>query len=153
MITKLEKQVVKSTELIDKMISTYFINKLGKKEIKIINSLIDLGKFNFNKKVILFCELVQMSSFNAAKFKVYTKINNEVVLNNNLLNPNYLKSLNNYFPFLVNTYLTTEEALSLQQKITTAINLLIDDIVKLTKVHTEKPEIYYQKKVKNIFSC
>ncbi|HBK71548.1 MAG TPA: hypothetical protein DDZ39_07840 [Flavobacteriaceae bacterium] len=152
MITKLEKQVVKSTELIDKMITTYFIKKLGKKEIKIINSLIDLGKFDFNKKVILFCELVHMSSINSAKFKVYTKINNEVVLNDNLLNPNYLKSLNNYFPFLVNTYLSSEDVLSLQQKLTFAINLLIDDVVKLTKTHTENPEIYYQKKVKNIFS-
>ncbi len=152
MITKLEKQVVISTELIDKMISTFFINKLGEKEIKIINSLTDLGKFNFNHKVNLFCDLVHMSSINAAKFKVYTKINNEVVLNDNLLNPSYLKGLNNYFPFLVNTYLLTEDAFSIQQKLTFAINSLIDDVVKLTKVHTEKPEIYYQKKVKNIFS-
>jgi len=152
MITTLEKKVVNSTELIDKMISTFFINKLGKKEIKIINSLIDLGKFNFNQKVNLFCDLVHMSSINAAKFKVYTKINDEVVLNDNLLNPSYLKSLTNYFPFLVNTYLSTEEVLSLQQKITFSINLLIDDVVKLTKIHTEKSEIYYQKKVKNIFS-
>ncbi len=152
MVTELEKQVVKSTEIIDKMISTFFIKKLGKKEIKIINSLIDLGKFKFSQKVNLFCDLVHMSSINAAKFKVYTKINNEVVLNDNLLNPSYLKSLNNYFPFLVNTYLSTEDALSLQQKLSFAINLLIDDVVKLTKTHTEKPEIYYQKKVKNIFS-
>jgi len=152
MISKLEKKVVENTNIIEDIILKYFLKKLEVNEVNTINTLITNNKFTFSNKINLFCDLIHMSTIDVAKFKVYTKINNEVILNNDSLKSDYFKNLNTYYPFLINTYLATEDVISNQQKLTFAINLLIDDVVKLTKDYTEKPQTYFQKKVKNIFS-
>ncbi|GEM_PF-3005113 len=152
MISKLEKKVVENTNIIEDIILKYFLKKLEVNEVKTINTLIANNKFTFSHKINLFCDLTHMSTIDAAKFKVFTKINNEVIVNDDSLRSDYFKNLNTYYPFLINTYLASEEVLSNQKKLIFAINLLIDDVVKLTKDYTEKPQVYFQKKVKNIFS-
>lgn len=151
MITELEKKVSKNTLLIDELLTKYFANNLGKNDLKTINSLNTIGKFSFGQKIKLFSDLVTMSKLDRAKFKVYAKINNDLI-NNDLLDSSYFDSIRNYHPFLMNTYLNGSEVSSLKEKLLFAIDLFSNDIINLTKIYSEKPQIYYQKSPKNIFS-
>ena len=151
MITELEKKVHKNTLLIDDLLTKYFVKNLGRNDSKTITTLNANGKFSFVQKVKLFSDLATMPKLDKAKFKVYAKINNDLA-SNDILDPNYFDSIRNYHPFLMNTYLTGLEVLSLKEKLLFSIDLFSNDIVKLTKIYTEKPQLYYQKKTKNIFS-
>ena len=148
MLTNLRNKIVQCSETIDHKISTFFADRLGVKDVKTINALGIDGDLTFSKKVCLFCDLLPLSKIDKAKFKVFLKINNEIVLNNDLLTDDvYFSNLNSYEPFLINTYLENEDFASIKDKITLAIYLLIDDIEMLTSYYIEKPQIYYNKNV------
>ena len=148
MLTDLRKKIVENTQIIDFAISKYFANRLGVKDIKTINALGIDGNLTFNQKVNLFCEIMPLTKIDSAKLKVYTKINNEIVINGDILTfDEYFSNLNSYHPFLFNTYLESDDLLSIKEKLTFAIHLLIDDVVKLTDEYIKKPQIYYNKNV------
>ena len=138
----------KNTKIIDLAISKFFAQRLGVKDVKTINALGIDGELTFNQKVNIFCDIMPLSKIDSAKLKVYTKINNEIVLNNEILNyDEYFSNLNCYHPFLFNTYLASEDLISIKEKLTFAIHLLIDDVVKLTDEYIKKPQVYYNKNV------
>ena len=85
MLTDLRKKIVENTQIIDFAISKYFANRLGVKDIKTINALGIDGNLTFNQKVNLFCEIMPLTKIDSAKLKVYTKINNEIVINGDIL--------------------------------------------------------------------
>ncbi|MDY7394343.1 hypothetical protein UMM65_03760 [Aureibaculum sp. 2210JD6-5] len=151
MITELEKKVGENTSLIDELITKYLLQHLGTNDKKTISDLNAKNKFSFGQKIKLFCDLVTMSKMDKAKFKVYAKINNDLN-DNDILNPAYFQNIRNYHTFLINTYSTPSDTNSLQEKLFSATNRLSNNIVRLTQIYTEKPQIYYQKKLKNIFS-
>lgn len=151
MITELEKKVRENTSLIDKLISNYFLKNLPKKDAQTIASLMTNGKFSFNQKIKLFCDLATMPKLDKAKFKVYAKINNDLS-NNDILNPAYFENIRNYHTFLINTYSTPSETHSQQEKLFSATNRLSNNIVRLTQIYTEKPQLYFKKRAKNLFS-
>ncbi len=151
MISELEKKVRENTLIIEELIFNYFLKNLRKKDLQTVTSLISKDKFTFNKKVKLFCDLVTMTKMDKAKFKVYAKINNDFK-NNDILNPAYFQNIKKYHAFLINTYSTVSDSNSQQEKLFSATNRLSNNIVRLTQIYTEKHEIYYQKRAKNIFS-
>lgn len=151
MITELEKKVSKNTLLIEGLLTNYFVKNLEGNDLKTITTLNANGKISFGQKVKLFSDLVTMSKLDKAKFKVYAKINNDLI-NNDILDSSYFDSIRNYHPFLMNTYLVGLEVSSLKEKLLYTIDSFSNDIVKLTKIYAEKPQIYYQKRAKNIFS-
>ncbi len=148
MLTDLRKKIDENTKVLDFTISTYFANRLGVKDVKTINALGIDGELTFNQKVNIFCDIMPLSKIDSAKLKVYTKINNEIVLNNDVLTyDQYFSNLNCYHPFLFNTYLESDDLVSIKEKLTSAIHLLIDDVVKLTEEYIKKPQVYYNKNV------
>jgi hypothetical protein len=148
MLTDLRKKINENTEVIDLAISKYFANRLGVKDIKTINALGINGDLTFTQKVNMFCYIMPLSKIDKAKLKVYTKINNEIALNNDILTyDEYFSNLNCYHPFLFNTYLVANDVLSIKEKLTFAIHQLIDDVVKLTDEYIKKPQVYYNKNV------
>jgi len=151
MITELEKKVRENTSHIDELITKYLIQHLRTNDKKTIIDLNANGKLSFGQKVKLFCDIVTMSKIDKAKFKVYAKINNDLI-KNDILNPVYFQNIKNYHTFLINTYSIPSDTSSLQERLFSATNRLSNNIVRLTQIYTEKPQIYYQKRVKNIFS-
>lgn len=151
MITELEKKVNGNTSLIDELITKYLLQHLGTNDKKTIINLNANGKFSFGQKVKLFCDIVTMSKIDKAKFKVYTKINNDLN-SNDILNPAYFQNMKNYHTFLINTYSPPTDTNSLQEKLFSATNMLSNNIVRLTQIYSEKPQVYYKKRAKNIFS-
>ncbi len=151
MILELEKKVRENTLLIDQLISNYFLNHLSKKDVQTINGLTANNQFTFNQKVKLFCDVVTMSNIDQAKFKVYAKITADLE-NNDILNPAYFQNIRNYHTFLMNTYSAASDSNSTQVKLFSATSRLSNNIVRLTQVYTEKPQIYAQKGLRNIFS-
>jgi len=148
MLTDLRKKIDENTKSIDFAISKYFAHRLGVKDVKTINALGNNGDLTFVQKVNIFCDIMPLSKIDNAKLKVYTKINNEIVLNNDILTyDEYFSNLNSYHPFLFNTYLKNEELLSNREKLTFAIHQLIDDVAMLTDAYIKKPQIYYNKNV------
>ena len=148
MLTNLRNKITQNSEIIDQKISVYFADRLGVKDVKTINALGIDGDFTFSQKVNLFCELLPLSKIDKAKFKVFLKINNEFVYNDEILiNDQYFYSLKSYHPFLFNTYIEDRDFLSIKEKLTFVIYQLIDDVVRLTPYYIEKPKIYYNKNV------
>lgn len=148
MLTDLRKKIDENTKAIDFAISKYFANRLGVKDVKTIDALGINGDLTFTQKVNIFCDILPLTKIDEAKLKVYTKINNEIVLNNDILTyDQYFSNLNCYHPFLFNTYLTESDVLSIKEKLTFAIHQLIDDVVKLTDTYIKKPQVYYNKNV------
>ena len=151
MITELEKIFRENTLLIDELISKYFLKNLPKKDLKTATFLMSKDSFTFNQKIKLFCDLVRMSKLDKAKFKVFTKINYDLN-NNDILNPSYFHNIRTYHTFLLNTYSTPTDTNTLQEKLFSATNRLSNNIVRLTQIYSEKPQIYQQKKAKYLFS-
>ncbi len=148
MLTDLRKKIDENTKVLDLSISKYFANRLGVKDIKTINALGINGDLTFNQKINIFCDIMPLTKIDKAKLKVYTKINNEIVLNDDILTyDEYFSNLNCYHPFLFNTYLKENDVLSIKEKLTFAIHQLIDDVIKLTDEYIKKPQIYYNKNV------
>lgn len=149
MLTDLKKNIIENTKIIDLAISKYFANRLGVNTIDTINALGINGDLTFNKKVNMFCDIMPLTKIDKAKLKVYTKINNEIVLNkDNLTFEEYFLHLRSYHPFLFNTYLkSSDQHLSIQEKLTFTIQKLIYDVVRLTHAYIKKPKIYYNKNV------
>ncbi len=148
MLTDLRKKIDENTKIIDFAISKYFANRLGVKDIKTIDALGINGDLTFTQKVNIFCDILPLTKIDEAKLKVYTKINNEIVLNNDILTyDQYFSNLNCYHPFLFNTYLEENDVLSIKEKLTFTIHQLIDDVVKLTDEYIKKPQVYYNKNV------
>ncbi len=148
MLTDLRKKIDENTKILDLAISKYFANRLGVKDIKTINALGMDGDLTFTQKVNIFCDIMPLSKIDNAKLKVYTKINNEIVLNDDILTyDQYFSNLNCYHPFLFNTYLEEDDLLSIKEKLTFTIHQLIDDVVTLTDEYIKKPQIYYNKNV------
>jgi len=148
MLTDLRIKIDENTKAIDLAISKYFANRLGVKDVKTINALGINGDLTFNQKVNIFCDIMPLTKIDKAKLKVYTKINNEIVLDNDITTyDQYFSNLNCYHPFLFNTYLKSDEIISIKEKLTFAIHQLIDDVVKLTDEYIKKPQIYYNKNV------
>ena len=148
MLNDLQENVRQNTMVIDQMISKYLANRLGVNDVQTINALGTKGHLSLKEKFGLFSDLMNMSKIDRAKFKVYNKINEEVLLQNDLLSSNnYFSNLNCYHPFLFNTYLLEKDVLSIKEKLKFAIEQLIDDVVKLTAHYIDKPKVYYNKKV------
>lgn len=148
MLTDLRKKINENTKDIDLTISKYFASRLGLKDVKTINALGVDGNLTFNQKVTMFCDIMRMTKIDSAKFKVYTKINNEIALNDGILSyDDYFSNLNYYHPFLFNTYIENDDLISVKEKLTFAIHRLIDDVVKLTDEYIKKPKVYYHKNV------
>ena len=148
MLKDLRKKIEENTKVLDLTISKYFANRLGVKDVKTINALGIDGELTFNQKVNIFCDIMPLSKIDGAKLKVYTKINNEIVLNNDILTyDEYFSNLNCYHPFLFNTYLEGDDLTSIKEKLTFAIHRLIDDVVALTDAYIKKPQVYYNKNV------
>jgi hypothetical protein len=148
MLTDLRKKIDENTKVLDYTISKYFANRLGVKDVKTINALGIDGELTFNQKVNIFCDIMPLSKIDSAKLKVYTKINNEIVLNDDVLTyDQYFSNLNCYHPFLFNTYLESDNLISIKEKLTFVIHRLIDDVVELTDVYIKKPQVYYNKNV------
>ncbi len=148
MLTDLRKKIDENTKIIDLAITKYFANRLGVKDVKTINALGIDGDLTFNQKVTIFCDIMPLSKIDHAKLKVYTKINNEIVLNTDILtHDEYFSNLNSYHPFLFNTYLKSEDLVSVKEKLSFTIHQLIDDVVRLTHDYINKPQIYYNKNV------
>ena len=148
MLTDLRLKIDENTKDIDLAISKYFANRLGVKDVKTINALGIDGNLTFSQKVTIFCDIMPLTKIDKAKLKVYTKINNEIVLNNDVLTyDQYFSNLNRYHPFLFNTYLKSDKIISLKEKLTFTIHQLIDDVVELTETYIRKPQIYYNKNV------
>ena len=151
MISELEKTIATTSSQIDALISKYFLKNLKKSDSNTFAKLNTNGSYSFGEKIKLFCDLVTISNLDKAKFKVYAKINSDMATDN-VLHPNYLNNINNYYPFLMNTYCTSSEMNTIQEKLFSSIDLLAGDVFNLIKMYTEKPQIYYHKKAKNIFS-
>lgn len=148
MLTDLQEKIIENTDVVDEMISRYLASRLGVNDVKTIDALGASGNLTFNEKIALFCNLMPLSKIDKAKFKVYSKINNEILLNRDVLSSdNYFSDLNRYHPFLFNTYLENKDDLSIKEKLKFAINQIIDDVVKLTSHYIDRPQIYYSKKV------
>ncbi|MCF6348916.1 MAG: hypothetical protein L3J20_11555 [Flavobacteriaceae bacterium] len=148
MLTDLRKKIDENTKIIDFAISKYFANRLGVKDTKTIDALGINGNLTFTQKVNIFCDILPLTKIDEAKLKVYTKVNNEIVLNNDILTyDQYFSNLNCYHPFLFNTYLEENDVLSIKEKLTFAIHQLIDDVVRLTDEYIKKPQVYYNKNV------
>ena len=149
MLNDLTPKIIESSEVIDEMISQYFANRLGVKDTKTINALGKDGKLTFNQKIELFCDIIPLSKIDKSKFKVFTKINNEILLmdQENSKELDSLDSFTCYMPFLLNTYLENDDLISIKEKLHQSINLLIEDIKEITKQQINKPQVYYNKKV------
>jgi hypothetical protein len=147
-LNNLKEKIAENSEYIDLKITAYFADRLGVGDVKTINALGTDGEFTFNQKVNLFCELLPLSHIDKAKFKVYLRIHNETFENTELSHSDpYFSKLNNYHPFLFNNYVEYKEFLSTEEKLTFAINQLIDDVALLTPYYIKKPKIYYNKNV------
>lgn len=148
MLHNLKEKVVQNTEVIDTMISRYFANRLGVKDIKTINALGKDGKLSFKQKADLFCDIVHLSKIDKAKFKIFIKINHEFILNEDPFSKdNDINSLGCYSPFLFNVYLSDNDLDSVKEKLNVAIDQLVDDVVNLTTKYVNQPQVYYNKKV------
>ena len=148
MLTNLRKKITHNSKIIDQKISMYFADRLGVNDVKTINALGTDGDLTFNQKVNLFCELLPLTKIDKAKFKVFLKINNEIVLHDDELTFDQdFSNINNYYPFLFNTYLDDNHFSSMKEKLDFAIHKLIDDVARLTLYYIEKPKIYYNKNV------
>ncbi|MCB0458946.1 MAG: hypothetical protein R2821_13280 [Flavobacteriaceae bacterium] len=149
MLNDLTPKIIESSEVIDEMISQYFANRLGVKDPKTINALGKDGKLTFNQKIELFCDIIPLSKIDKSKFKVFTKINNEILLmdQENSKDLDSLDSFTCYTPFLLNTYLESDDLISVKEKLHQSINLLIEDIKEITRLQINKPQVYYNKKV------
>ena len=148
MLTDLRKKIAHNSEIIDQKISMHFADRLGVNDIKTINALGTDGCLTFSQKVNLFCELLPLTKIDKAKFKVFLKINNEIVINDDVLTFDQdFSYLTKYYPFLFNTYLDDNLFSSTKEKLDFAIHKLIDDVARLTPHYIEKPKIYYNKNV------
>ena len=147
MLNDLREEIVINTSLIDDMISRFLANRLGVDDIKTINALGTEGTLSFKEKVTLFCDVIPISKIDKAKFKVFTKIYYELLLNNSDESNNQLIPLQNYYPFLFNMYLVNESITSIKEKLIFAMQRLINDVVNITTGYIVKPQVYYNKEV------
>ncbi|MBT8385361.1 MAG: hypothetical protein KJO83_06600 [Bacteroidia bacterium] len=148
MLNDLREEIVINTSLIDDMISRFLANRLGVNDVKTINALGTEGALTFKEKVTLFCDVIPISKIDKAKFKVFIKIYYEFLLDNSPdASNNQLIQLQNYYPFLFNTYLVSESITSIKEKLIFAVQRLINDVVNITTGYIVKPQIYYNKEV------
>jgi hypothetical protein len=148
MLNALRIKIKEKVAYIDNNISRYFADRLGVKDIKTIEALGKDGQLTFDKKIDLFCRIMPLTKMEKSKFKVFTKINNDLVINNDILTyDRYCSDQYNYQSFLYNTYLNDDVLFSNKEKITFVIEKLIDDVMELTLEYIEKPKIYYSKDV------
>lgn len=150
MILELEKKVSENTLRIDELISNYFLKKITKKDFQQAVTISSDDELTFNQKVNLFCDMVNMSTLDKAAFRVYIKINNDLI-SDNLSDPDYFKNIKNYHTFLLNTYSTPTNTNSIPEQLFVATHRLSNNIVRLTQIYAEKPQIKH-KKVNRIFS-
>lgn len=147
-LSDLNEKINHTTGVIDSMISQYFANRLGVKDVKVINALGHDGQLTFTQKVELFCEIARLSKIDRAKLKIYTRINNEMLLGKDIFSTDgYFSGSSCYSPFLFNVYLEDADKKTIQQKLTFAIDQLMEDVVSLTEQYVSKPQIYYNKNV------
>ena len=148
MLANLKKKIEENTYAIDLAISKYFANRLGVKDVKTINALGIDGDLTFSQKINIFCDIMPLTKIDNAKLKVYTKINNELVHDNDvLIHDENSSKLNCYYPFLFNSYLVEDNLLTIKEKVNFAISQLADDVIRLTNEYIKKPQIYYNKNV------
>ncbi|HHC79746.1 MAG TPA: hypothetical protein ENK46_07680 [Flavobacteriia bacterium] len=148
MLTDLIKKIDENTEVIDYAVSKYFAKRLGVKDVKTIDALGTDGNLTFGQKINIFCDIMPLTKIDNAKFKVYSKINSEILQNDEFLaHPHSLSNLKSYSPFLFNTYLISNEISTAKEKLIFAIQQLADDVVRLTDEYIKKPKIYYNKNV------
>jgi len=148
MLNDLREEIVINTSLIEDMISRFLANRLGVNDIKTINALGTEGNLTFKEKVTLFCDVIPISKIDKAKYKVFTKIYYELLPDYSPeTSNNQLIQLQNYYPFLFNTYLVNESITSIKEKLIFAVQRLINDVVNMTTGFIVKPQIYYNKEV------
>ncbi|MCB0473658.1 MAG: hypothetical protein KDC69_05820 [Flavobacteriaceae bacterium] len=147
-LSDLNEKINHTTGVIDSMISQYFANRLGVKDVKVINALGHDGQLTFTQKVELFSEIARLSKIDRAKLKIYTRINNEMLLGKDIFSTDgYFSGSSCYSPFLFNVYLEDADKKTIKQKLIFAIDQLMEDVVSLTEQYVSKPQIYYNKNV------
>ena len=147
-LSDLNDKVLHTTELLDSLISRYFANRLGVKDIQVINALSSDGYLTLTRKIELFCDIAHLSKIDRAKLKVFSKINNDILLGKDVISPeDYYSGLSCYSPFLFNIYLEDEDVQTIKQKLTFAIDQLMEDVVALTEEYSSRPQIYFNKNV------
>lgn len=147
MLSDLSLNITEASRTIDHMVTRYFANRLGVKDNSTINALGKDGKLTFNQKIELFCDIIPLSKIDKSKFKVFTKIHNEILLHQESPEMDSLDFFNCYTPFLVNTYLEDKDLQTFNEKLELSIYTLIEDLKQIAEYHLTKPPIFYNKKV------